>query len=68
MEPKVVDVIEIDGEEEEILGIEGMPLEYFQAIENTLRNSLQSGSIRSFPLINTRITIVGGAYSNKRTD
>jgi hypothetical protein len=40
MEPKVVDVIEIDGEEEEILGIESMPLEYFQTIENTLRNSL----------------------------
>ncbi|EAS05318.2 elongation factor Tu GTP-binding domain protein (macronuclear) [Tetrahymena thermophila SB210] len=62
-----VDKLQDDFGEEILYSLSGIDFDLFYALEQTIYNGLQSGSILGYPLINCRVTILGGKFSLKRT-
>ncbi|KAL4460614.1 hypothetical protein ABPG72_002901 [Tetrahymena utriculariae] len=62
-----VDKLQDDFGEEILYSLSCIDFDLFYALEQTIYNGLQSGSILGYPLINCRVIILGGKFSLKRT-
>ncbi|KRW99958.1 Translation protein, beta-barrel domain [Pseudocohnilembus persalinus] len=68
VKPVEVDKLVDDYGEETLYDISGIQFEKLLALEKTIYNGFSKGHLMSYPLQGVRVRILGGKYSNRRTN
>ncbi|EGR29014.1 hypothetical protein IMG5_164730 [Ichthyophthirius multifiliis] len=53
--------------EDSLFQLSGLDFDLFHLMETTIQNGLLSGTLMSYPLVDCKVTILGGKFSSKRT-